>query len=245
PSYANPFAPRGFNEQSFDIRKRFGYANLTIFPGKHIMPYLAFERNANYGHGVTTWVQDANDEFAIPTLLRDSTNNYRGGIRFEYNCYHVTLEQGGTTYKSDDRASANGANFGDRLMSILGGTEVLNTFRQSYGVRGTSLYSKALATARPFSWLDLSGQFLWSDPKTTARYFDVTTGNYALVSSLLLYGGQFDLSSSSANAPHILANAGVELRPWRRLRIINSWITNRYHDAGFGLLTEQLLIAPG
>ena len=46
----------------------------------------------------------ANDEFPVPTLLRDSTNNYRGGVRFEYNRFHITLEQGGTTYKDDDQA---------------------------------------------------------------------------------------------------------------------------------------------
>jgi hypothetical protein len=245
PSFANPFAPVGFDEQAFDIRKRFGYARLQLFPGKHIMPYLAFERNANYGHGVATWVQDANDEFAVPTLLRDSTNNYRGGVQFEYNHYHVTLEQGGTTYKNDDTANANGVNFGDRLTPVLGGTEALNTLRQAYGVRGTSVYSKVLASATPFRWLDLSGQFLWSDPKTDARYFDVTTGNFALVSALLLYPGQLNLSSSSASAPHVLANAGIELRPWSRLRIIHSWTTNRYHDAGFGALTEQILQSPG
>jgi hypothetical protein len=245
PSYANPFASLGFNEQAFDTQRRSGYANLQFFPGRHIMPYLSFERNSGYGHGVTTWVQDSNDEFAVPTLLRDSTNSYRGGVRLEYNRYHVTLEQGGTTFKQDDSASANGANFGDRTTPILGGTEVLNSFRQAYGVRGTSVYSKILATARPFGWVDLYGQFLWSDPKTDARYFDVTAGNFAQISSLLLYGSQFDLSSSSANAPHVLANAGVELRPWKRLRIIDTWTTNRYHDAGFGALAEQILLSPG
>jgi hypothetical protein len=245
PSFANPFAPKGFNEQAFDTRRRTGYANLQFLPGKHIMPYLSFERNSGYGHGVTTWVQDANDEFAIPTLLRDSTNNYRGGVRFEFNRYHLTLEQGGTTYQNDDSATANGVSFGDRTAPILGSTEVLNTFRQAYGVRGTSLYSKVLVTAQPFSWIDLYGQFLWSEPKTDARYFDLATGNFAQINSLLLYGTQFELSSSNANAPHVLANGGIEVRPWKRLRIIDSWTTNRYHDAGFGALQEQILTSPG
>ena len=245
PSYANPFAPKGFDEQAFDIRRRSGYANLQFFPGKHIMPYLSFDRNSGYGHGVTTWVQDSNDEFAVPTLLRDSTNSYRGGVRVEYNRFHITLEQGGTTFKDDDSTRATGVSVGDRTTPILGATEVLNTFRQAYGVRGSSVYSKVLATARPFHWVDLYGQYLWSKPKIDARYFDVANGNFALLSSLLVYGSQFDLSTSSANAPHTLANAGIELRPRKRLRIIETWMTNRYHDAGFGALTEQILLAPG
>ena len=59
-------------------------------------------------------MQDSNDEFAVPTLLRDSTNNYRGGVRIECNCFHVTLEVGGTTFKDDDLASYSGTNYGDR-----------------------------------------------------------------------------------------------------------------------------------
>src|SRR5450631_1704760 len=181
PSFANPLAPGGFDERSFDTRRRSGYLDLQLFPGKHIVPYLVFERNSGYGHGVETWVQDSNDSFAVPMLLRDSTNNYRGGVRLEYNRWHVTIEEGRTTYKDDDQASANGVNFGDRTTSSLGGTLVLKTLTQNYGVRGSSVYSKVLATASPFSWLDVNGQFLYSQPKTDTRYFDIATGNFALL----------------------------------------------------------------
>ena len=245
PSFANPLAPRGFDERAFDMRRRSGYMDLELFPGKHILPYLVFERNSGYGHGVETWVQDSNNSFAVPMLLRDSTNNYRGGVRLEYNRWHVTLEQGGTTYKDDDQASANGANFGDRTTPILGGTLVLNTLTQTYGVRGSSVYTKVLATASPFSWLDLNGQFLYSEPKTDARYFDTATGNFALLSSLLLYSGQYNIGASSSNAKHTLANAGAEIRPFKRLKIIDSFSTNRYNETGAGALTEQILLTPG
>ena len=245
PSFANPLAPRGFDERAFDMRRRSGYMDLELFPGKHILPYLVFERNSGYGHGVETWVQDSNNSFAVPMLLRDSTNNYRGGVRLEYNRWHVTLEQGGTTYKDDDQASANGANFGDRTTPILGGTLVLNTLTQTYGVRGSSVYTKVLATASPFSWLDLNGQFLYSEPKTDARYFDTATGNFALLSSLLLYSGQYNIGASSSNAKHTLVSAGAEIRPFKRLKIIDSFSTNRYNETGAGALTEQILLTPG
>jgi hypothetical protein len=245
PSFANPLAPRGFDERAFDMRRRSGYMDLELFPGKHILPYLVFERNSGYGHGVETWVQDSNDSFAVPMLLRDSTNNYRGGVRLEYNRWHVTLEQGGTTYKDDDQASANGANFGDRTTPILGGTLVLNTLTQTYGVRGSSVYTKVLATASPFSWLDLNGQFLYSEPKTDARYFDTATGNFALLSSLLLYSGQYNIGSSSSNAKHTLVSAGAEIRPFKRLKIVDTFSTDRYNQTGAGALTEQILISKG
>ena len=243
PSFANPLAPRGFDERSFDTRRRQGYVDLQLFPGRHLMPYLVFEHNSADGHGVETWVQEANNEFAVPMLLRDSTNNYRGGIRFEYNRWHITLEQGGTTYKNDDQASFNGVNYCDRTTPILGTTEVLTTLQQNYGIRGSSIYSKILATASPTRWIDLTGQFLFSQPKTDARYFDAVTGNLALLSSLLIYSGQYSVGSSAATAPHVVGNAGFEIRPFRRLRIVDSYMTNRYHDTGFGALTEQILLS--
>jgi hypothetical protein len=93
--------------------------------------------------------------------------------------------------------------------------------------------------------MDVYGQFLYSEPKTNTRYFDFANGNFALLSALLLYTGQFNLGSSAATAPHVLGNAGFEIRPFRRLRIIESFTTNRYHDSGFGALTEQILLSPG
>jgi hypothetical protein len=245
PYFANPVAPLGFDQQSFDMRKRFGTAELQFFPGRHIVPYLVFERNSNYGNGVETWVQDGNNEYPVPILLRDSTNNYRGGVRFEYNRWHVTLEQGGTTYKDDDQASFNGANSGNRTTPLLGSTVVLNTLSQNYAIRGSSFYTRVLGTASPFSWMNLYGQYLRSDVKSDARFFDSANGNFALLSSLLLYSGQYNLGTSAASAPHTIGNAGVEFRPFRRLRVIESFTTNKYSATGEGALTQQIILSPG
>jgi hypothetical protein len=151
---------------------------------------------------------------------------------------------GGTTFKDDDLASASGTNYGDRTTSLLGQTLVLNSLQQAYGIRGSSIYSKVLATASPFSWLNLYGQFLFSEPKTTVNYTDSATGNFALLSSLLFYSGQMNLGTGAANQPHTSGNAGFELRPFRRLRIVESWMTDRYHDAASPLAAEQILLTP-
>ena len=158
---------------------------LDLRPGKRIVPYLVFDRNSGYGHGVDELVQDSNDEFPVATLLRDSTNNYRGGVRFEYNRFHITMEQGGTTYKDDDQASFNGTEYGDRTSLLLGSTLLLNTLNQAYAIRGNSIYSKVLATAHPFSWMDLYGQLLYSEPKTTVHFTEAATGNFSLISQAL------------------------------------------------------------
>ena len=181
PSYANPIAPGGFNEQSFDTRRTSMTASLELRPGKRIIPYLVFDRNSGYGHGVDEWVQDSNDEFAVPTLLRDSTNNYRGGVRFEFKRFHVTLEQGGTTYKDDDQSTFSGNNLGDRTSPVFGQTLSLTNLQQTYGIRGTNVYSKGLLTAHPFSWMDVYGQFLYSDPKTTVNFNETAADRKSVV----------------------------------------------------------------
>src|SRR5262249_50876984 len=43
PSFANPLAPAGFNEQAFDTHRRNMSFALDLRPGRHIIPYLAFE----------------------------------------------------------------------------------------------------------------------------------------------------------------------------------------------------------
>lgn len=245
PSYANPAAPAGFNEQSFDTRRRTMTMALDLRPGKRIVPYLVFDRNSGYGHGVDEWVQDSNDEFAVPTLLRDSTDNYRGGVRFEFNRFHVTLEQGGTTYKDDDQADFSGTNLGERTSSIFGETLSLTNLRQAYGIRGTSLYSKALLTAHPFSWLDIYGQFLYSDPKTTVNFNESAAGNFLAISELLFYSSQQTVGTGAANQPHTTGTVGFEVRPLKRMRIIQNWTTDRYHDAAFGMLTMAPALATG
>jgi hypothetical protein len=239
PSFANPSAPAGFNEQSFDIHRRNMSVDLELLPGKRIVPYLVFERNSGYGNGITDWVPDQSDDFAVPTLLRDSTNNYRGGLRFEYNRFHVTLEQGGTTFKDDDQASEKGSTPGDATTTLLGQTIDLSSLQEAYGIRGDSVYTKAMATANPFPWMDVYSQFVFSEPKTTVHYSDVATGNFVLLSSLLFYSGQQNLGTGSANQPHTTGSAGVELRPLPWVRIVESWMTDRYHDAASPFVTQS------
>src|SRR6185437_5901474 len=100
PSYADPLLARGIvlNEQSFDTRRHLGSFQLDLLPGNWFIPYFAYDRDSGNGTGATTFVSDSN-EFPVPNTLRDQTSLYRGGVRFELRRFHVTLEQGGTTFK--------------------------------------------------------------------------------------------------------------------------------------------------
>ena len=101
PSYADPLlSSRGIalNEQSFDTRRRLGSFSLDLLPGNWIVPYFAYDRDSGSGTGATTFVSDAN-EFPVPNTMSDRTNLYRGGVRIELKRFHVTLEEGGTTFR--------------------------------------------------------------------------------------------------------------------------------------------------
>jgi len=234
PSYADPLLSGGvaLNEQSFDMRRRFASAQLTLLPGHWISPYLAFDRDSGSGTGVSTFVSNA-DEFPVPAIFHDRTNNYRGGVRLEFRRFHVTLEQGGTTFEDDQTLyQTGGVNYGNSLVPVFGQTLALTDLLGAYGARGTSVYTRALVTASPASWVDLYGQFLYSQPKTTVNYQQYDGGNLYLQSQILFYSAQQYLVSSAAQMPHTTGNLGSEIRPWRRVRITGSWTTDRLHNAG-------------
>ena len=122
PSYADPSAANGvyFSQESFDQQRRFLSTELDLFPGRRIVPYLSYTRDWNSGSGITDFANGSNNSYAVWNNLRDKTDNFRGGVRIEMNCFHVTLEQGGTTFRDDQQVFYNLFNPGDRTTPFLG-----------------------------------------------------------------------------------------------------------------------------
>ena len=243
PSYADPLLARGvfLNEQSFDTHRRTTSIQLDLLPGNWFVPYLAFDRGSGSGYGVTTFVSDLN-EYAVPNTLRDMTNLYRGGVRFEFTRFHVTLEEGGTTFKDDESVyvAGNTNNFGNVSTPFLGQRLYLTNLLAAYGIRGDSTYSKGLLTANATPWMDVYGQFLFSQPDSTVRYQQANSGNFILPSQLLFYNSQQYLVSAAAKLPHTSASLGAEIRPMQRVRIIESWLTDRLHTSSSAASTQAL-----
>ena len=117
----------------------------------------------------------------------------------------------------------------------------MTSLAQAYGIRGSSIYSKALFTANPFSWLDVSGQFLYSLPNTSVNYTQFDTGNLVLQQAILFYTGEQALGFAAGKQPHTTGSLGFELRPLKRVRVLQSWMTDRMHTAAAGLFTDMIL----
>jgi len=244
PSYADPLLSTSgvvLDEQSFDTRRRLGSFSLDLLPGHWFVPYVAYDRDSSSGTGETVFVNDAN-QFPVPNTMTDRTSLFRGGVHFELKRFHVTLEEGGTTFASGQNVyqSSGATSLGNNLNPFIGQTIDLTGLAASYGITGSSTYSKGLFTANATPWLDLYGQFLFSQPSTNVNYKQFDTGNLVLESQLLFYTGQEFLLSAAAESPHTAASFGGEIRPFRKVRILESWLTDRMHESGSASSNQTL-----
>ena len=242
PSYADPLLSTGvvLDEQAFDTRRKIAALSLDIRPGHWWTPYFGWDHDSSSGTGATVFVSDGNN-YPVPNTLRDSTDLYRGGVRFEKPHFHVTLEEGGTAFKSDQSLYQNpgSTNYGNFSSPIFGQTLDLTSLLAVYGIGGSSAYSKALLTANPTSWLDIYGQFLYSQPATNVHYQQTDAGSLYLQSQILFYSSEQNLTNAAAEQPHTSGSLGAEIRPTKRLRIVESWLTDRLHDAGSAESTQS------
>jgi len=242
PSFADPLLGSGIvlDEDSYFARRRMSDFQLDLMPGHRIIPFLAYGRDSGQGTGITTFVSDVNS-YPVADRTFDKTDNYRGGVRLEFNRWHATLEQGGTTLRDDQQAYDSTVNYGNNYQPYFGQTLDLTNLAQAYGIRGDSIYSKALFTANPFPWVDLYGQFLYSQPQTTVNYTQLDAGSLVLQQAILFYTGEQALGFATGKQPHTSGSLGFELRPLKRVRVIESWMTDRMHTSAAGLVTDMIL----
>jgi hypothetical protein len=245
PSFADPLLSEGvvLDEQSFNTRRKIASLSLDIRPGHWWTPYFGWDHDSSSGTGASVFVTDSN-EYPVPNTQFDSTDLYRGGVRFEKPHFHLTLEEGGTAFKSDQSLyqGPGSVNFGNSAAPVFGETLYLNSMIAGYGISGSSAYSKALLTANPTSWLDIYGQFLFSQPNSNVNYQQANVGNFYLQSQVLFYSGEQEILNAAAEQPHTSASLGAEIRPFKHVRIVENWLTDRLHDAGSSSSLDTLLI---
>lgn len=230
PSFANPSIDRNIfrTERGYDIRRRTIDSELRLRPGTRIVPFLAYDRNWGTGRGVSTFALDASNDYPVSSSLYDKTDRYRAGVSFEFTKFHFTLEQGGTTFKDDQNLSTSTPNPGNRTTPIFGQTLSLAGLRQAYRIRGDSIFERALGTFTPWSWIDVTGMFLYSRPRTDVQYSQFNIGNFVDLPTLQFFNSQTELATGNSSQPHSSGNINLEVRPMRRVRILESWMTDRY-----------------
>ncbi|MCS7316605.1 MAG: hypothetical protein RMI94_15805, partial [Bryobacterales bacterium] len=198
-------------------------------------------RNASRGRGVTTFVLEAN-EYPVPHMLRDHSDNVRGGLRLEWPRWQLHLEGGGISWHIDQQIyTLPERNPGNLTRPILGQMLFLERGNQSLDVRGSSRFARGSFRLRPAAWAELAGQFQFSQPDSKTRYEQNNSGNFVSFALLRFYSAELVSAEARARQPHTSASFAAELRPVRRVRIVEHWLTDRLHNAGSALLAERLL----
>ncbi len=228
PAYADPLLARGIalDQQSFDRHRRITSLNFEFHPGRAFTPYVAAERDSSRGTGVTTFQSDGN-VYPIADQMDDLTNLLRAGFRAAFRHFDATLEEGYTNFRGDQSDLTNGTNLGDLTNPIYGQTLSLTHLMQAYGIRGSSNFTKAILTSSPTSWFDVYAQAMYTRPHADVNYQQFDNGNMVILSQLLFYSSEQYLVSSSTRFPHTTINAGWEIRPYHRIRILQSFLTDR------------------
>jgi hypothetical protein len=245
PSFANPLLGEGvlLSQRTFDIERRQADAELRIKPGARISPFVAYTFADGLGRGVTTFVSDGN-EFPVATDLDDSMNSLRGGVRLNFSRYHFTLEQGYTSFDDAQTVSTADSNRGNRRAPLFGRDLVLDQLLQTYRAEGDGMFQRAVVQGRPWSKLNFTGQFLYSRPSIEVTYDHQANGSLFLLQTVSPYNSVLEQSVGDAKRPRSSGNWSTEFQPHARLRIIQSWLTDRFHVAGGSLLNQSFDTAP-
>jgi hypothetical protein len=235
PSFANPDLERGIlrSQRTFDITRRYTDLLIEARPGTRIIPFFGYTHDAGFGRGVTTFVPGIN-EYPVSTNLDDRTDTFRGGVRIETSRAHVTVEQGLFQFSNDERVFTADRNLGNRPAPFLGQTLFLQNVTQQYSVEGDAIFSRVYATANPVSWLDLYGNFVFTQPKNTTAFNEQAAGLFATQNPVAFFPTSALVFDSIAKQPHTRGSFGFELRPVNRVRVIHSWMTDRLHTAVSG-----------
>ena len=242
PSFANPFAPNGvyLDQRAYDTWRRLADFSLELKPHSRFIPYFGYTRSTDYGTGITDFVSDIN-EYPVRNLVHSHTDLYRGGLRIELNRFHATLEEGASVFTDDQKVTNAQLESGNlNGTPFLGHQLYLNSLLQQYRIRGNAPYSRGYLTATPFSWLDIYGQFQFSQGRTDVNYYQTNAGSFVALNSLLFYNGELDMVSGVAKQPHTSGSIGFEVRPLKRLRILENWTTDRLHTASSSSLQQVL-----
>lgn len=243
---ANPLIALGsiHSQTARDTERRLFDAQLDLFPKSRFSPFIAFSRDSGDGPGLQNFVFTApnpSDEFGSRALFDDSQNMVRGGVHLNTERLRMTLEGGGVNFQDTESVFYQGAaNPGNVRAPIFGVNQFLTQSSQVTHSTGSSFFSQASVLWRLFESLDVSGQFTFSQPSVNTSFAESATGQFLRVDQLLAFTGQTGSSRSAALRPHPAGNLAFDWRIGSRVRIVQSWYTDRFHVDASSLFLQTL-----
>jgi hypothetical protein len=248
PSFANPLLDKGsmMDQRSYDTLIRNFNSELTFFPGSRIEPYLIYEQNNDQGTGITPLITDVN-QYPIRNVVNWNQWGARAGVRLQYNKWSGTFEGGGTSFRDDQYVYSTGTTSGNRTTPYMGQSLFLSNGQQFYNTRSSGSLWRGFVTATPWNWLDLTGRILYSQPSTTVSFSQWTAGKDVLVNSGYIYFATqaHDLAYGNAKMPRTGISGSATIHAGSRLRIMESFETERYHTSSTSALNTSTTVTTG
>jgi hypothetical protein len=245
PSYADPLLSQGIvlDEQSFDTRRKIAALSLDIRPGHWWTPTW---------DGITTRVPAPARRFLSATA---TITRFRTPCAIPPSCiapasnsksrFHVTLEEGGTFSRATRACirtpgSVNYGNFSAPDVGANSGFDQLAGRLRNWRIQRLQQSS---ADGQSHHLAGYLRPVLYSQPNSNVHYQQTDAGNLYLQSQILFYSSEQEFANAASEQPHTSGSFGAEIRPLKRMRIVESWLTDRLHDAGSSASTQTLMPA--
>lgn len=240
PSFANPFFQQGLPSQHrFDTFRRNLGLELKLIPNRSVSPFFSYRRASHGGGADTTFATDA-DEFQTGADLKQSSDDFGGGVDIRFSRLALRLEQGWSWFRDDTRFRAEGEQAGNLPGNFLGRPVIATDHIGFNEFRGSSPYSRAFASYYAHPNLDLRGAFTYRLGRFDNVFIEALSGNLFSLSQRAFFRTQQTVNFSAAKSPSLSAEGQASWRPFPALEITEKLRTRRFHVAG-ELFAQELL----
>ncbi|MBP1595893.1 MAG: hypothetical protein H6Q05_1270 [Acidobacteria bacterium] len=251
-TFANPLLEQGnsFAQHNLNVDYRMSDVTLRLFPNRKIVPFVGYSRNSASGPGFTTVSSTAN-EFLLETRWENTSDEFRGGLQFDFPKFNLTLEQGYRHQKNDTSVVDAGFPAGNQPgRTFFGQTITQDDLNRSYHGRISLPVSKVLAKITPIENLRMTGRYIYTMGKVDSDLSEIRTGNLVTLEDFLAYSTAADSFNGRAKKPNHNGSFLVEYSPVSRLTVTDIVDTIDYHISGTAMLQTlytgaRSLLGPG
>ena len=234
----NPLLGTGFllPQHYLDIDYRMSNFDLRLFPNHKVVPFVGYARNTAVGPGLTTMGTTGN-EFVLNTRWLTTTDEFRGGVQFNFSRLNLTLEQGYRYSRNDTGVTSIPGSLGNEgITSYLGQSITLDALNRGYHSRTKLPTSKILAKFTPFQNLRMTGRYIYSMGTTESDLGEIRSGGFVNLDPIT-YLAAADGFSGRATRPNHNGSFLVELTPNSRFTLTDTVDTLDYHVSGAAILS--------
>ncbi|MFQ5722843.1 MAG: hypothetical protein ACE5G6_00010 [Terriglobia bacterium] len=218
------------DQHTNDQQRRWQTYDLTLFPKQPVRVRLGYSRNSSFGFALTT--QDfSRDEFLLFEPLRQTYDEYRGGVEWTIRPWNFFFEQSYRFLRNDRFLFLPDAfNPGNDPTDAA----FLTDLERRQPIRARIPFTRFTIAGRPHPTLDVTARIVHSKVEIDATRFETAAGRTFLGADV-----QETLTSAlDADRPYTVADASATWRPLPRLTLSNDFRFDQYDISSAGAFGE-------